>query len=129
LADAIEDRMQGCGPEQALELFELALKMLKAKRPDPDVVRGYVSLMGDYPRDLLMKSVKAVLLKETYHMLPTPAAMVAVAEAEMVYRRAIVFKLKHAHRRLAVARMFHTRKAPSTQSPPGPPRCALRRIP
>lgn len=106
---AMEKKLEPCGAAAALEAVQLACQILRCRMPEGDALAGYVALLADYPRDLLMPSIREALKKEQYHVLPTPGALAAVANAELAARRRTYSAARTAMNRLSVARMFNAK--------------------
>lgn len=80
-------RTHGCGPKIAEAVLAATIKMVGCRQPHRDVTTGYIGVMAGYPADLLMQSVKACIEKESYHVLPTCGALLAVAKETLAARQ------------------------------------------
>lgn len=102
----MERKLVPCGREVALEAVGLACQILRCKRPEGDVLEGYIALLQEYPRDLLVPSIKQAIEQERYHVLPTPGALLAAALVQMRERKDKLMSLQMVLRRLSVSRLF-----------------------
>lgn len=106
----MEQKLRPCGREVALEAVGLACQILRCKRPEGDVLEGYVALLQEYPRDLLMPSIRQAIENEKYHVLPTPGALLASALVQKRERQDKLNSVLMVMRRLAVSRLFNRPK-------------------
>lgn len=87
----------------AREAIGLACQILRCKYPAEDVLEGYIMVLSEFPRDLLMPSIKEALAKETHHVLPTPGALLANARPKREERRDTLSRAELAQKRLDIA--------------------------
>lgn len=103
-------RMAGCCREDAEEVLELAVSLMRCSRPSDMVWTGYLNIMTMFPRELLLPSVRLAILNEKYHVLPTVGALCAGARAESELRQSKIQMLTRAIARLDL-RKFYEDKA------------------
>lgn len=99
-------RQIGCTRIEAEEVLELAVRMMRCEALHDDVHAAYVNIMTMFPRELLLPSVKAAVVLERYHVMPTVGALCHKAQQEHELRQDKVRSLKRAISRLELARFY-----------------------
>jgi hypothetical protein len=95
------------GSDVARHVVCRCLDVLAARRPEPQSMDIYVSLLGELPADLLGKAAKAALQNTTFHMLPTPGGFIVPVAAQWRERRERLDRLRRHRSRLG---LFHLRR-------------------
>lgn len=99
----MEEKMVPAGEQAAAEAVELACQLMRCRRPEGEVLAGYVAILKDMPRDLLMPSIREAIAKETHHVLPTVGALLHGARNRFLERSETLIKTRLAFRRLKIA--------------------------
>jgi hypothetical protein len=105
----MEKRMKPAGERAALEAVDLACQILRCRKPEGVALDGYVAILKEVPRDLLLSSIREALAKETHHVLPTPGALLELARPRRLERQRKLDNALHAQRRLDIAEDFRRR--------------------
>ena len=99
-------RQIGCTRDEAGEVLELAVRMMRCEPLHDDVHAAYINIMTMFPRELLLPSVKAAIVLERYHVMPTVGALCHKAQQEQQLRQDKIASLKRAISRLELARFY-----------------------
>ncbi len=110
----VEATLAPAGYELGRGAVDYCIRLLSAKRPDIDVLEGYAAILGDLPRDLLGKAVKACLAAATYHKLPPPGQFRDKIKHRLEERTSLLYRLKKYKTRL---QLLSQRRAPSRPTP------------
>jgi hypothetical protein len=105
----MEEKAGPCGPEIAEQAFSLAMQVLNCKPLPARVRQAYTAIMAEFPADLLLTSVRGALGRERYHVMPTPGALVDIAQVDLADRRRRLQQVRLAMRRLEMARSHRER--------------------
>lgn len=101
--EAMERKLEPAGEQAATEALSLACQILRCRHPEGEARKAYIALLSEFPRDLLMPSIKAALQKETHHVLPSPGALLADARPRRSDRIDKLAMAKLAVKRLQIA--------------------------
>lgn len=104
--DECERRMTGCTREEADEVVELVVKLMRCEAPSELVRSGYINIMTMFPKELLLPSVRLAVSAERYHVLPTVGALCAAARTELTIRQNKLALLKTAINRLKLRQFY-----------------------
>jgi hypothetical protein len=126
VADRMEANLAGCGDVVAAECIALATTVLNCKALPYKTLQAYVSILSEIPADLLMPSVRDCLSRETYHVMPTPGALVAYALPLLQERKTKHARVRHAIRRLGMAEAQRARRASRPSHGPSAAPASLR---
>lgn len=102
----MEAKLEPAGEEVARQAIDYACSILRCKKPGDAELKGYVSLMKTYPRELLLESIGKALEIETHHVLPTPGALLRHARERFLERSEKMMRAKHALTRLEISRRW-----------------------
>lgn len=118
-----EQQLEPAGEEAAIAGIEYCVELLSAKMPSAQVVKGYAAILGDLPKVLLSRALKAACGGATFHKLPPPGVFLKAVEADVSLMREKVARLKRHRDRMQLAnriRSPHTAlavEAPKGQGP------------
>lgn len=107
--ETMERKLEPAGEVVAGEAIGIACTVMRCKRPEGDMLSGYLAILGRCPRDLLLPSIYDALSKETHHVLPTPGALMADAHPKLRVRTDMLARVRFAHTRLQIARDWKRR--------------------
>lgn len=99
-------RQVGCSRGEADEVLELAVKMMRCEPLGEQVHGAYVNIMTMFPRELLLPSVRAAVMLERYHVMPTVGALCHKARQEHELRQDKIGQLRRAISRLELRRFY-----------------------
>ena len=107
--ETMERKLEPAGEAVAGEAISIACNVMRCRRPESDMLSGYLAILGRCPRDLLLPSIYEALSKETHHVLPTPGALMADANPKLKTRQDMLARVRFAHTRLMIARDWEKR--------------------
>jgi hypothetical protein len=107
--ETMERKLKPAGEAVASEAIRIACTVMRCKKPEGDMLAGYLAILGVCPRDLLLPSIYNALSKETHHVLPTPGALMADANPRLKVRQDMLAGICIAHSRLRIARDWKRR--------------------
>lgn len=106
----MERKMEPAGAEMATVAIELACRILRCRKPEGQILVGYIAILRDAPADLLIPSIHAALGKETHHVLPTPGALLEMSRIRQREREKRLLRARDAERRLQIAHAWRRRR-------------------
>jgi hypothetical protein len=104
------------GEEVALQGIDFAIRLLSCKRPDADVLKGYATILGDLPNDLLPLALKGACGAATYHKLPPPGVFIRVVDSEWSRRKSDLSRLCRHRDRIQLCGRMRPHRIPAVEA-------------